>query len=79
MCSSDLGLSLGFDAEFRSAIELTKRFSNDHRLGLCFAHLSNGSLSDYNPGTETLGLFYSIPLDFLFRRAADVPVSNLPD
>ena len=71
------GLSLGFDAEFRSAIELTKRFSNDHRLGLCFAHLSNGSLSDYNPGTETLGLFYSIPLDFLFRRAAPVSVADL--
>lgn len=73
------GLSLGFDAEFRSALELTKRLNNGHRLGLCFAHLSNGSLSDYNPGTETLGLFYSIPLDFLFRRAAAVPVPALPE
>ena len=68
------GLDLGFDAEFRSGIELTKRFRNGHRLGLAFSHLSNGSLSDKNPGTETLGLVYSIPLDFLFRRAPDVSV-----
>lgn len=61
------GLTLGFEAQFRTAIEVAKRFDNGHRLGLCFAHLSNGSLSDFNPGTETLGIFYSIPLDF-FRR-----------
>lgn len=65
------GLDLGFDAEFRTAIELAKRFANGHRLGLCLAHLSNGSLSDKNPGTETLGLSYSIPLDALFRRRPD--------
>ena len=64
------GLDLGFDAEFRSAIELAKRFSNGHRLGVAFAHLSNGSLSDLNPGTETLGIVYSIPLDFLFHRSS---------
>ncbi len=68
------GLDLGFDAEFRTGMELAKRFRNGHRLGLAFSHLSNGSLSDKNPGTETLGLVYSIPLDFLFRRAPDVSV-----
>ena len=72
------GLDLGFDAEFRSAIELAKRFPNDHRLGISLAHLSNGSLSDLNPGTETLGIVYSIPLDFLFHRpAASVAAQNL--
>ena len=64
------GLDLGFDAEFRSALELARRFPNGHRLGLSFAHLSNGSLSDHNPGTEALGITYSFPLDFLFRRTA---------
>lgn len=68
------GLDLGFDAEFRTAVELAKRFRNGHRLGISLAHLSNGSLSDQNPGTETVGVAYSIPLDFLFRRpAASVP------
>ena len=65
------GLDLGFDAEFRSGVELAKRFGNGHRLGLAFSHLSNGALSDRNPGTETLGLVYSLPLDALFRRRPD--------
>ena len=67
------GLDLGFDAEFRSALELARRFPNGHRLGLSFAHLSNGSLSDVNPGTETLGLNYSLPLDFPFFRRIAAP------
>ena len=66
------GLDLGFDAEFRTGIELAKRFHNGHRFGLSFSHLSNGSLSDQNPGTETLGISYSIPLDFLFHCAAPI-------
>ncbi|MGD9612824.1 MAG: acyloxyacyl hydrolase [Kiritimatiellia bacterium] len=72
--SASGGLDLGFDAEFRTAVELAKRFGNGQRLGLCFAHLSNGSLSDENPGTETLGISYSLPLDFLFRRGPAVAV-----
>ena len=70
------GLDLGFDAEFRTAVELARRFGRGQRLGLCFAHLSNGSLSDTNPGTETLGISYSFPIDFLFRRA---PAAGVPD
>ena len=72
------GLDLGFDAEFRTGIELAKRFRNGHRLGVSLAHLSNGSLSDKNPGTETLGLSYSIPLDFLFRRGPAAPSASIP-
>lgn len=68
------GLDLGFDAEFRSGIEIAKCFRNGHRLGLNFAHLSNGSLSDKNPGTESLGIVYSIPFDYIFRaRSAPAP------
>lgn len=59
---AEKGLDLGFDMQFRSAIELAWRFRNGHRLGLGFAHLSNGSLGDYNPGTETLAFTWSIPL-----------------
>ena len=63
------GMDLGFDAEFRSGIELARRFRNGHRIGLAFSHLSNGSLSNRNPGTETLGLVYSFPFLSLFRSA----------
>ncbi len=74
------GLDLGFDAEFRTSIELARRLPSGHKLGLCFAHLSNGSLSDRNPGTETFGLSYSLPLDFLFRRPPNpVPVPEFPE
>ena len=68
------GLDLGFDAEFRTGLELAKRFRNGHRLGISLAHLSNGSLSEKNPGTETFGVSYSLPLDFRFLRAPDVSV-----
>jgi hypothetical protein len=64
------GLDLGFDAEFRSGIELARRFRNGHRLGIAFSHLSNGALSERNPGTETFGLVYSFPLDALFHHRA---------
>lgn len=56
------GLNLGFNMQFRSAIELTYRFNNGHRLGVALAHLSNGSLDEVNPGTETLQLNWLIPL-----------------
>lgn len=60
--NASAGLDLGFDAEFRTGIEVARRLNNQHRLGLAFAHLSNGSLGDKNPGTETIGIAYSIPL-----------------
>ena len=62
------GLDLGFDAEFRSGLELSKRFANGQRLCLVFSHISNGSLGRHNPGSETLGLNYLIPFDRLFHR-----------
>ena len=71
------GLDLGFDAEFRTAVELARRLGHGPRLGVSIAHLSNGSLSDHNPGTEALGITYSFPLDFLFRRAAPAAAPQL--
>lgn len=67
------GLDLGLDAEFRSSLELARRFTNGHRVGICLSHLSNGALSDRNPGTETIGIVYSIPLGFLSRIGQSKP------
>lgn len=61
------GLDLGLDMQFASQISLHYEFPHGHRLGLMFGHLSNGSFSDYNPGTETLMLTYSLPLNFIFK------------
>ena len=60
------GTDLGGWLEFRSAAELAWRFDDRSRLGLEFAHLSNAGIYDVNPGTETLTLNYSVPLDELF-------------
>ncbi|MES2272712.1 MAG: acyloxyacyl hydrolase [Chlamydiota bacterium] len=56
------GKDLGFPVEFRSGVELAWQFSDWHRLGLHFYHLSNASIGKRNPGEESLVLFYDIPL-----------------
>ncbi|MFT6580245.1 MAG: hypothetical protein ACJAU6_000672 [Alphaproteobacteria bacterium] len=60
------GKDLGNLVEFRSGVELAYRFDNRTRVGVAFHHISNASLSDNNPGTETLTLTLSLPLDDLF-------------
>lgn len=55
------------DLEFRSGIELSYRFSGRSRIGVALFHLSNGGLSNQNPGTEVLVLSFSIPLQGSWR------------
>lgn len=57
------GKDLGGTLEFRSAIELSYRLDDRARLGLALDHISNASIYDANPGTESLVLIYAIPLD----------------
>ncbi len=59
------GKDLGFEVEFRSGLELGYRFDDRGRLTVAMHHLSNASLADKNPGTETITLYYSLPLDTL--------------
>lgn len=49
---------LGHTIEFRSGIEIARRIGQG-RLGLALYHLSNASLSDHNPGEESLILTWS--------------------
>ncbi len=60
--SKDLGSVL----EFRSGIELALRFDDRSRLGVEFYHRSNASISDRNPGEESLMLTYAIPTSKIF-------------
>ena len=48
--------------EFRSGLEIAYRFDDRSRLGVAISHISNASISDNNPGTESLVLTYSIAL-----------------
>jgi len=59
------GKDLGFEVEFRSGLEMGYRFDDRGRLTVGMHHLSNASLGDKNPGTETITLYYSLPLDKL--------------
>ena len=53
---------LGNVIEFRSGLEIAYRFDDRSRLGVAFQHTSNASISNNNPGTESLVLTYSIAL-----------------
>jgi lipid A 3-O-deacylase len=53
------GLDLGHPVAFRSAVGVDIRVREDAAASILFYHLSNGSLSDVNPGTEVLALGYS--------------------
>lgn len=55
-------LKLGHSIEFKSELELSYRFPNQSRLGLAYFHISNGGMSDSNPGTDALALSLSLPL-----------------
>ena len=62
------GKDLGYPLEFRSGIEVSYRFDNRSRLGIAVHHISNASISDNNPGTETVMLVYSHPFGDMFGR-----------
>jgi hypothetical protein len=64
---SDDGKDLNYNLEFRSQIEFAYRFDNRARLGLGVSHYSNASLGNKNPGSETLSLIYSVPVNILFN------------
>ncbi len=60
------GKDLGHAVQFRSQIELAYRFEDGQRLAVAFSHISNASLSNQNPGTEILTLYYMVSFDLLF-------------
>lgn len=52
---------LGKELEFRTGIKLSYQLKKDVRLGFALYHLSNGGLSDRNPGTEPAFISISVP------------------
>ncbi len=56
------GDDLGSHLEFCTFAEVERRLSGEHRLVLRLVHISNGGLTERNPGAELLMLGYAIPL-----------------
>jgi len=56
------GKDLGGHIEFKTGGEFAWRFDDHSRLGLQFDHISNAGIGKHNPGTESLVLYYSIPI-----------------
>lgn len=51
---------LAYWLQFRSGVEIGYQFSDATKIGLAFHHLSNASLAEENPGTETLSVHYRV-------------------
>jgi hypothetical protein len=60
------GKDLGARTEFHSGAEVSYRFDDRSRLGLALHHISNAGITEHNPGTEILGVTYSIPVGRVF-------------
>ena len=57
---------LDYPVQFRTQLEISYEFENQHRAGLGFSHISNASLGDENPGTEVLSVYWHVPFDQIF-------------
>tara|TARA_A200000113_G_scaffold169515_1_gene154381 strand:- start:230 stop:715 length:486 start_codon:yes stop_codon:yes gene_type:complete len=55
--SKDLGNNL----EFRSQLELSYNLEKNKRVGISLNHISNASLADENPGTESIVISFINP------------------
>lgn len=53
---------LGNELELQSSLELSYVHESSERLGIGVSHISNGSVSDDNPGTNAILLLLSVPL-----------------
>jgi len=58
------GKDLGSHTEFKTGVELAYRFDGGSRLGIAFDHISNAGITAKNPGTESLLLVWSFPLQY---------------
>ncbi|MBI36235.1 MAG: deacylase [Alphaproteobacteria bacterium] len=59
------GKKLGNTIQFRSQIEIGYKFADRSKLSLALGHISNAHLSDENPGTEIITVYYSVPVQNL--------------
>jgi hypothetical protein len=56
------GKDLGGPIEFRSSLELSRRFAGGSSLALAVYHLSNAGIHDDNPGSNSVVLVWAFPV-----------------
>ncbi len=62
------GKALGSYGLARSGFDVSFRFDDDSQIGIAFHHMSHGEVfGKRNPGTETLAITYSVPIDNIAR------------
>jgi len=59
------GRDLGYPVEFRSQLEVGYRFENEMRVSVAYSHISNGNLSEYNPGVDMISAYLHVPVNLL--------------
>lgn len=64
------GKDLGGSIQFRTQLELAYQFENTSRISGSVSHISNAGIKDNNPGTEVLGVYYHIPMDWISGGSA---------
>jgi hypothetical protein len=63
------GRPMGSIFEFRSTGEIGWRFDNETRLTFYMSHISNAKITERNPGSEILGFYVHVPVDWLSSGA----------
>ena len=56
------GIPMGYPVEFRLSLSILYEFRNKMQLGLEAAHISNANFSADNPGTESIGMIFQVPM-----------------
>ena len=51
--------------EFRSMVELGYQLENQSRFSVGYSHISNANITQTNPGTNILSLYYHLPASWL--------------
>lgn len=59
------GKDMGSAVQFRTQIEAGYNLENGSRLSAALSHQSNWGIDDNNPGAETLGVYYHIPMQWV--------------
>lgn len=63
--SNGAGKNLGSPLEFRTMIELGYEFDNQSRFSVAYSHISNANISQTNPGSNILSVYYHVPSKWL--------------
>jgi len=66
--SSGGGKDLGSVIEFRSMLEVGYQFDNQSRFSLGYSHISNANITQQNPGSNILSMYYHVPATWLIGQ-----------